>query len=137
MSRNTKLITIEAEGRDKGKMFEITEMPARAAERWANRVLFALMNGGVEVPENLQSMGLSALIAVGISALGKIPFEKAEPLFEEMLQCLDYIPDPAKHGIKRPYRNFVDSDIEEFTTYYFLRWEIIKLHTDFFTRAKS
>jgi hypothetical protein len=135
MARKEKQITISAEGRDKGKLFFIRELPARAAEKWASKVLFALMNAGVQVPDNIRSFGLAALVGIGISALGKIPFEAAEPLLEEMMGCVTYHPDPNNKDISRPYERFVESDIEEVATIILLRKEIIKLHTDFFMNA--
>jgi hypothetical protein len=137
MARNTKFFTITDEGRDKGKVFKLTELSSRAAERWANRVLFSLMNAGVEVPENLRAMGVSGLVSVGIKALGSIPFHIAEPLLDEMMQCVELAPNPSDRNILRPYSSFVESDIEEIATIYKLRKEVVGLHTDFFTRAKS
>ena len=52
MARKTKRVTITAEGRDKGKTFLITELPADQAERWAIRALLALIQSGAVISED-------------------------------------------------------------------------------------
>ena len=42
-------LTIVDEGRDKGKTFQITEMPATAAQEIATQLLVAAMNCGMEL----------------------------------------------------------------------------------------
>ena len=42
MARKVEYITIDQEGRDQGKTFKITEMPALKAEKWATRAFLAL-----------------------------------------------------------------------------------------------
>ena len=56
MARTTANYTVTEEGRDQGKVFVRTEMPASRAESWAMRALLALMAGGVEVPEGFDRM---------------------------------------------------------------------------------
>ena len=51
MARKVSNYTVTKEGRDLGKTFVITEMPASRAEAWATRALLALMAGGVELPD--------------------------------------------------------------------------------------
>lgn len=127
MARKTAIITIEAEGRDKGKVFVLTELPAMQSEQWAGRALFALMNAGVEVPDNIAEAGLAGLAAVGIQALTKVSFEQAKPLFDEMMQCIQIQPSPK---VTRP---LIEDDIEEVATILLLRREVLKLHMDFST----
>ena len=43
MARKTKIVTIAAEGRDYGKSYLLTEMPALKAEKWATRAMMALI----------------------------------------------------------------------------------------------
>lgn len=47
MALKTRQITIE-NGRDKGRVFLITEMSAAHADNWAMRALLALANSGAE-----------------------------------------------------------------------------------------
>jgi hypothetical protein len=125
MARKTVTITIDAQGRDKGKVFVLTELPAMQAEEWAGRALFAMMNAGVEIPDNIAQAGLSGVAALGISALTKISFEAAKPLLDEMLGCIQLQPSP------KVTRALIEDDIEEVATLIRLRKEIMSLHMDF------
>ena len=128
MSRITLNYKIEDEGRDKGKLFVLTEMPASRAEAWAMRAILALIGGGVEVPEGFEKLGMSAMAQMGIRALTSLKWEVAEPLLAEMWSCVQYIPDPSKPQI---IRNLIEEDIEEIQTRVKLRAEVWKLHMGF------
>lgn len=129
MARKILNVTISDEGRDKDKVFVLTEMPASQAERWAARALFALMNSGVTIPDNIASTGLAGIAALGIKALGRLPFELAEPLLDEMFECVKIMPNP------EVTRALIEDDIEEMKTRIQLRKEIFNLHTSFFITA--
>ena len=113
-------------GRDKGKQFHITEMSASQAESWAFRVILAIGNAGIEIPDNLAAQGMVGLMAVGYMNLLKIPFEAAKPLLDEMMGCVQVVPSP---NIKRP---LIEDDIEEVKTRLLIRKAIWDLHMDFF-----
>jgi hypothetical protein len=132
--RKTSIVTIEAEGRDKGKMFLLTEMGAVQAEKWALRLFFALMNTGVEIPPDIAELGMAGIASMGLQALSKLPYDAAEPLLDDMWACAQIIPDPSKKNVAR---FLMDDDIEEIGTRIFLRKEIFDLHTGFFTSAAS
>ena len=119
-------------GRDKGKKYLITEKSAFAIEQWAMRVLMAAIAGGVEFPDGTELQGAAGLASVGFNALAKIKFEEAKPLMDEMMECVEFIPDPSKTHVKR---KLFDGDIEEVKTILQLRKEIFNLHVDFFTNA--
>lgn len=125
MARKNAIVTISAEGRDKGKVFVLTELPAYEAEDWAGRALFALMNAGVEIPDNIAEAGLAGVAALGIKALTKLPFESAKPLLDSMMKCVQIQPSPS---VVRP---LVPDDIEEVATLLTLRKQILGLHMDF------
>lgn len=127
--RKTEKITINAEGRDKGKVFIITEMSAVAAERWAIRAFFALANTGVDLPEDITETGMAGMASIGLQALGKIPFADAEPLLAEMMDCVEIVPDPSKPNVTRKP---IDEDFEEVRTLITLRKAVWDLHTGFF-----
>lgn len=131
MARKKITITIESEGRDKDKQFLLTEMSAYDTEQWAIQAFFALMNTGVELPDDL-SMDMATLARMGFQALGRLPFEAAKPLLDQMWDCVQIIPDPKKPNIMRP---LMDDDIEEAGTRLQLRKEIFDLHTGFFTKG--
>lgn len=135
--RKEKTVVIES-GRDKGKMFLIKELPASQVERWATRALFVMMNCGVEIPDNLLSAGLAGIAAVGIKSLTKVPYEQAEPLFDEMMTCIAIVPDPRQPLVKRGYEGvgaMIEDDIEDVTTRLILRKAVFELHMDFFLGA--
>lgn len=133
--RKIERITITDEGRDKGKVFVLTEMPASKAEMWAARALLALSKSGVEIPENVQGAGMAGIAVLGLKALGGLKFEEARLLLDEMFECAQMQPDPAKPEI---VRMIMEEDIEEVATRVRLRAEIFSLHTGFsFADAKS
>ncbi|MDE3023115.1 MAG: hypothetical protein KGI54_14915 [Pseudomonadota bacterium] len=132
MSLKTSTFTVTDNNRDKGKAFLITEMSADQAERWATRAFFAVMNAGAEIPDDMAGGGMAALASIGLSTLAKVPFEAAEPLLNEMMSCVQIIPNPAKPNI---VRNLVDSDIEEVATRFKLKKAVWDLHVGFFMSA--
>ena len=128
MARSTVNHTVKDEGRDSGKVFVLTEMPASRAESWAMRALLALMSSGIEVPEGFDRMGMAAMAEVGIRALSGLKWEVAEPLLQEMWDCVQIMPDPTKTHV---VRRLIEEDIEEIATRVKLRAEVWKLHTGF------
>lgn len=125
---------IATHGRDEGKHFLITEKDAFSAEKWAMRVTMAAMAAGVEVPDKSELQGAGGLISLALNLLARVKWETAEPLLDEMMQCVEFIPDPLKPFVKNA---FLSTAIEEVQTIVELRREIIALHTDFFTRAET
>jgi hypothetical protein len=130
--RKTLTYTVTAEGRDKGKVFLITEMPASQAEEWATRALFTAMNYGVEIPDELLSAGLAGLAALGMKSLAKVPYDMVKPLFDEMMGCVQIVPDRANPQYARP---LLEDDVEEVSTRLMLRKATLTLHLDFFLAA--
>ncbi len=122
--RKTAIVVIDAEGRDKGKSFQLTEMPARQGERWAMRAFLALAKSGFEIPPNIASAGLAGIALMGIRIFGGMSFEDAELLANEMFQCITIV-TPAIT------RSLVEEDIEEIATRLRLRKEVFALHVDF------
>jgi len=118
-------------GRDNGKTYLITEMPASQAESWAFRVILAVGNAGIEIPEGLASQGMAGLMAVGYMNLLKIPYASAEPLLNEMMGCVQYAPSTT---MKRP---LIEDDIEEVSTRLSLRKAVWNLHMDFFLKENQ
>lgn len=125
-------VTITDEGRDEGKTFHIREMPATRAEKWAMRALLAVARSGVELPDDFAGMGMQGIAIVGIKAITKIAFEDAEPLLDEMMECVTIKPDARNPAIQRP---LIEGDVEEIATLIQLRQEVINLHVGFFTKG--
>jgi len=133
MARKTAVIQA-IEGRDNGKLFTITEMPASQAEKWAFRAISALAKAGVNVPDHVSRMGLPGLTALGVSAICALPFSEAEPLMDEMFACIRIQPDADHPEMTRP---LIESDIEEVATRVKLRKDWLTLHTGFSFPADS
>lgn len=127
MARKVEKYTVVDEGRDKGKTFQITELPAREAERWALRALLAMSRNGVDLPADALDSGFASLAIMGLNMLGNIKPEDAYELMDKMLECIQYVPD----GKGLQPRPLVESDIEEVATLIRLRGEVLKLHAGF------
>jgi len=130
MALKTKQITIE-HGRDKGRVFLITEMSAAHADNWAMRALIALANGGVDLGDLSPQQGMMGMVRVALDALGRLKADDAIPLLNELLDCVQIIPEG---GQPRPL-NMDFNDVEDFTTLWRLRKEVFALHTDFLQHA--
>ena len=139
MARKTKLVPITTENRDKGKTFLLTEMSPIKAEKWATRALIAIARSGTaEMPpgfkEELADAGFAGIAALGARALTTIAFDEAEPLLDEMMQCVAIVPDTARVDqmtMLPVVRPMIESDIEEVSTILLLRSEVIELHMGF------
>ena len=129
----TKDVTIADEGRDKGKQFRITEMPALRLEKWAMRLFLALMATGAPVPEESLDAGAAALAGVDVQAIiQRLPFETMEPLLDEMLGCVAYLEAvPGGQALPLP----LGDHVEEVSTLLYLRAEVIELHLGFSATA--
>ncbi|HAS1418494.1 TPA: hypothetical protein I4D22_11565 [Enterobacter asburiae] len=134
MARKEIFYTVEDKGRDNGKVFYIREMSATQAEWWAIRAILAMANNGINLPDNLSDMGMAGMAKVGLEMVAKIPPEDARPLLDELMKCVQAVPNPDDLNIKRP---LIDDDTEEVMTRLKLRSEVFKLHVDFLTAAAS
>lgn len=122
--RREKEITIKG-GRDDGKKFFITEMPAMQAEKWAARALLALGRSGLDIPDDFQTAPFAFLAAIGIRSLFSVAFDDAEPLMDEMWDsCVQIVEEKAT-------RRVTADDVEELTTIAKIRVEVLELHTGF------
>jgi len=126
--RKTSTYTETADNRDKGKVFKLEEMSADQAEAWALKAFFAIMNAGIDVPDNLADLGFAGIATAGLNALGKVDYETARPLLDEMMTCVQIIPDPAKPNVARA---LFPGDIEEVATKLKLRKAVFDLHVAF------
>ncbi|QDX29555.1 hypothetical protein [Dickeya poaceiphila] len=155
MARKTLTFKVEAKNRDEGKTFLITEMPARQIEEWAIRVVSALMAANVEVPQPVYSAiqklsagapeneadnelynavlvsGMAALAKFALTALGKIPFAESRPLMDELMSCIQFQATPTTTI------PLDDSHIEEMSTRFRLKTEVLKLHVGFLSAVAN
>ena len=130
MARKTTTFTVDSEGRDKGKQFLITEMAATKAEDWAIRVMLALGAANVDIPEGALQLGMSALAEIGLKKLFAIDAAFIRPLLSELMECVEFVPDPRKPQTRIQYP-MLETQIEEVKTLLMLKWEVLKLHLDF------
>ncbi len=134
--RRTKTITLpgarsEKLGeRDNGKTYLLTEMSAADAEAWALNALTLIGQAGVNLPDGVASYGMAGLAIIGLDSLMKVDFQRALPLLKDIMNCVQFIPDPAK-----PFPRAIDelggTDIEEVRTRLLLRDAVFELHTGF------
>lgn len=139
MARKTKLVKITAAGRDTGKQFLITEMPADQGERWAMRALLALSRGGIEIPEGLFEQGFAGFAAfvpyalvIGLKSLHGAQWTEVQPLLDEMMLCVQFVPPGtnAAPELLQPLWEGVNCQVEEVATRLYLRKEVLGLHVD-------
>lgn len=130
MARKTKTLTIDAEGRDKGKTFLLTEMSAAKAEDWAIRVLLALGSANVDLPPGAMQLGMAALAEIGLMKLFAVKSEQVRPLLSELAECAVFVPNPQKPQVTVPYPVY-ETQVEEVRTLLAIKWEVLKLHLDF------
>ncbi len=129
MARLVSTYTESAAGRDHGKKFVVTEMDPRSGHRWASRLLFAILNSGGDVSPEILNAGLAGVARMGIAAALKIPHEVAEPLMEELLDCVQVLPE---NNVPRLVMN---GDIEEVLTLFRLQVAAWNLHIEPFMRG--
>lgn len=130
MARHVKTYTVEKSNRDKGKSFVITEMPPRAGHAWATKALFAMLNSGVEIPDELAQQGWAGLAVVGLGGLSRIPYAVAGPMLDELFDCVQI-------KLDRSTRALVDEDVEEIPTLFELQKEVLTLHISPFTSGDN
>lgn len=138
MARKTLTVTISKRNRDKGKVFVLTEMSAWSGYDWASRVFFALMNAGVDIPDDIMQAGIAGVAALTgtdlakfiFSMLSKVPHYTAKPILDDLMACVQIQPDPHDSRVVRPPE--LQGDIEEISTILTLQKEVFNLHFSFF-----
>lgn len=132
MARRVLEYTVVDEGRDKGKVFILTEMSASNAEEWALQVMSVMANSGIDIPQDVADAGLAGLATMAVPMLLKAPYYSAKPLLDQMMGCITVMPDPARPEVQR---KLVETDIEEVVTRLKLRREVLDLHLGFSVTA--
>lgn len=133
MPRRTREVTIRQdpdakENRDAGKTFLLTEAPALQAEEWGLRALMALGTSGIVVPQEVADAGLIGFALIGYQAFMGAKFEAIQPLWKEMLACVQYKPPSDNVTVLVPWNPIL---VEEVSTLLELRKQILELHTGF------
>lgn len=120
--------TVSAEGRDKGKVFHLREMAASQAEKWAARLFLAFAKSGIDIPDEISGAGWAGIAVMGAQKIPALRWEDAEPLMDEMMECVTFVPDPKAPAITR---RIIEDDIEDVQTRGTLRLEVLSLHVGF------
>lgn len=139
MARKITQYRVEDEGRDKGKLFLITEMLASKGEEWATRVLLALVASNADIPDDYELLGMAALAQLGMKVLLGLRWDIVEPLLNVMMECVQRVVDPNQaaattrplYGADGQPDPSGDYDIEEIQTRLMLRVEVWNLHMGF------
>ena len=134
MSRRTVTVIIEDEGRDKGKTFILTEMPATLGEKWATQALSLLVQAGASVSEDARTAGMEGLASVPIAGIAQVKALQ-DPSLDAWWECVKY-----QHAPNQPPMAIVQgeaSQIEEIATITFLRMQVLELHTAPFLSASG
>ncbi len=125
-------MTIEFDGRDKGKIFRIQEMPAADADDWALRAMTAMGRSNADISGEILRSGMMGFALMCVKAFVAAKYEDVRPLWTEMMQCVKFLPDPSNPKI---VRELWPDDIEEVRTRWYLRQEVLELHTGFSNAA--
>lgn len=129
MTLKVATIRLTDENRDHGKAFVITEMPAMQAWKWGIKTLGAMTRGGAEIPGEIIKMGIIGVLALGVFRIGYIAWVELEPLLDELMTCVTFMPNPTQPEVTRP---LFPGDVEEPETLNRLAQEVFALHTGFF-----
>ncbi len=137
--RRDATITIKREGRDKGGVFVIKEMPAFQGNEWFARAMQMLVRSGVDLPPDVMQHGAMGFVTLSIGSimggLGKAPWHDLKPMLDELLTCVQsYIP-PGGTIALTDWRVML-TQIEEPTTFFQLYEEVLSLHLGFSVAAK-
>lgn len=133
MARKEKTITLH--DREQELTFKIREMPATKLERWIMRAVLLLAGSGITVPDGVDMQTAGAYLKEkGLSALGSIEFEKAEPLLDEMLGCCSRVIGNHEE-LCTP--ETIDTYILDIKTLFNLRKEVFALNFGFFLKESE
>lgn len=134
-----KIFTIP-KGRDEGKRFQITEMPALKADEWAHKLLEQASRSGVDLKNvdvlNLDTKSMAGMIEIGAAVftiLGRIDHEiSREMKFDLLDTCVRIIPTEGE-----PRMCLWDDEIKDFQNFTLLAAQAIGIHIDFLQQGET
>jgi len=136
--RRKATVVIEREGRDKGGVFVLEEMPAMPATEWFIRAGQLLARSGTDIPANIGEHGATGFVALGMGAiitgLGKAPWNETKPLLDQLLTCVQSYTPPGGTMALTGWHIIV-TQIEEAATILQLYEEVLSLLLGFSLRA--
>lgn len=128
MARKTCRLVIDDPGRDNGKAFVITELPALDIERWTVRLVLALGKNGISLPDVQADSGFAGIAGILWVLIAQISASDAEALMATMMQGL-------KIDEGKIVRDAAGDDIEEPETLLQIRMAWVDLHAGFFAKG--
>ena len=132
--RKEKIVTLQDGGTE--RKFKIRQMSAMQQERWINRAIM-LLTKDKECNEKLSGFLKGQLnedlLSVVTFFIGRLSYDDAEPLYDELLECCAYLPTGSQSFTDVLTRETADTIISDVKTLYTLRWEALSLNFSFFT----
>lgn len=132
MARKTETLTISDDGRDKGKTFVLTEMPAIQGDRWAAQALSLIIKAGQDLPTGAAEAGMAGLAAAPLTSLPVLQALQ-DPSLDAWWECVKY-----QHAPKHPLQTIFQGEacqIEEISTVSLLRMKVLEMHIGFFSQG--
>ena len=135
----TKTVTIE-KGRDKGKKFLITEMPAMQADEWSHQLIEQASLSGVNLKDvdilNMNTDSMKGMVEIGVgifTVLGRIPYQiSREMKFDLLNRCVQLVPSSGN-----PRACEWDQEILDFPNFTKLAFNVIELHIGFLAKDET
>lgn len=133
MPRKQEFVTIDADGRDKGRIFILTEMDAWAAIRWCAKAMLALAQTGAQMPSGALAKaaegGPETLAILGTQLFAFLPEPVALALMEEAKTCVAF---QSSVGTSQPIYKGDQCQVEEPSTWFKLLQRLLVIHLGFF-----
>lgn len=128
MGRKTERVTIDAPGRDLGRVFILTELDSWSALILTAKIAHALTISGINVPEIAKNP--EGLAEGGIRLMTYIAPSVAEPILNELRECVTVLPPRAKPGsLAQPL--IPENQPHEIRTWFTLLTKLYYLHLGF------
>lgn len=120
------------QGSDAGKVFRLKKASAYDAEFWAMRAIGGMLRAGVTIPDDVGMSAETLAYYFSVSFL-KIEAGLLKELMDEMMQYVEIVPLPDKEpGVSR---KLLPNDINDVSTLFKLRKELLDLNAGFFTQG--
>ncbi|HEI6714234.1 TPA: hypothetical protein ACMVL8_002424 [Yersinia enterocolitica] len=134
MARKEIIYIVDAEGRDNGKEFIITEMSAWDADSLAQDIFRAMGDSNYTgIPADVIAMGCAGLATVGLSVISASSPEVAHTLRDRLMATVEIV---ITHDGNRNRRQVKGSiDFEEVSTIRKLLDKVFQTNFDFLTIA--
>ena len=134
MARKEISFIVEADGRDKGKEFLITEMSAWDADTLAQDIFRAMGDSGFsEIPADVIAMGCAGLATVGLSVISASSPDVARQLRDRLMSTVAIV--ITHEGTRQQRKVKGELDFEEVSTIRTLLDKVFKVNFDFLTIA--